>query len=106
MNLGVGLIALTLVGAAMAQAPAGTVEVEAGGCKLYLPESEAHGASRVTWSGGCAEGLAQGRGVVRVYAGERLSLAAERTYSRGIASMIPSDAKPKAPPIQMRTNRQ
>jgi hypothetical protein len=100
------LIAAAFAGAAMAQAPAGTLEVEADGCKLYLPQSEARGASRVNWSGGCAEGLAEGRGVVRVYTGERLSLAAERTFSRGVASMIPPDPRPKVPPIQTEIHRQ
>jgi hypothetical protein len=100
-----GLVAAALAGAAMAQAPAGTLEVEADGCKLYLPQSEARDASRVSWSGGCSEGLAQGRGVVRVYSGERLSFASERTFSRGVASMIPPDPRPKAPPIQTRMNR-
>ena len=101
--------ALAATSCAVAQAPAGTVEVEADGCKLYLPQSEARGASNVRWSGKCSGGLAEGRGVLRVYGGEGLSFAAERTFSQGNAveepSMIPPSPKPKAPPIQTEMHR-
>ena len=58
MNL---LIVMLVSGAAFAQAPAGTTEVTADGCKLYLPSGDARGASRIRWSGQCKDGLGDGR---------------------------------------------
>lgn len=75
--------AIVIAGAALAQAPAGTVEVTADGCKLYLPQSEARGASRVRWSGKCADGLGDGRGVVRIYQGGKISRVSEATFAAG-----------------------
>ena len=77
------LLATLFAGVALAQAPAGTAEVTADGCKLYLPQSEAKGASRIRWSGQCANGLAEGRGVVRVYSGGKISVVAERSFAAG-----------------------
>lgn len=68
---------------AIAQAPAGTAEVTADGCKLYLPQGEAKGASRIRWSGKCTDGLADGRGVLRIYAGGKISRVAEATFAAG-----------------------
>jgi hypothetical protein len=79
----VGLLATLIIGLALAQAPAGTAEVTGDGCKLYLPQSEAKGASRIRWSGQCANGLAEGRGVVRVYSGGKISVVSERTFAAG-----------------------
>src|SRR5260221_13416852 len=70
-------------GVAGPRAPAGTAEMTADGCKLYLPQSEAKGASRIRWSGQCANGLAEGRGVVRVYSGGKISVVSERTFAAG-----------------------
>jgi hypothetical protein len=75
--------ALLIVGAALAQAPAGTVEVTADGCKLFLPQSEALGASRIRWSGKCADGFAEGRGVVRLYRSGKISRVSEATFTAG-----------------------
>lgn len=76
-------IGLLLAQGAIAQAPAGTTEVTADGCKLYLPQGEASGASRIRWSGKCTDGLADGRGVVRIYAGGRISRISEATFAAG-----------------------
>jgi hypothetical protein len=78
-----GAIGLALVQGAIAQAPAGTVEVTADGCKLYLPQGEARGVSRIRWSGKCTGGFADGRGVVRIYAGGKISRVSEATFAAG-----------------------
>src|SRR5438093_243643 len=78
-----GALAMLLAGAALAQAPAGTSEVTADGCKLYLPQSEAKSASRIRWSGQCKDGLAEGRGVVRIYSGGKISRVSESTFAAG-----------------------
>src|SRR5919204_3094681 len=83
LRLTCGALAALAAGLALAQAPAGTSEVTADGCKLYLPQSEAKGASRIRWSGQCKDGLADGRGVVRIYSGGRISIVAERTFGAG-----------------------
>lgn len=75
--------ALLVAGAAFAQAPAGTVEVTADGCKLYLPQGEARGASRIRWSGKCTDGFADGRGVVRIYSSGKISRVSEATFAAG-----------------------
>jgi hypothetical protein len=80
---GCAALAALLAGVALAQAPAGTTEVTADGCKLYLPSSEAKGASRIRWSGQCKEGLADGRGVVRIYSGGKISRVSESTFAAG-----------------------
>src|SRR5437763_14401794 len=80
------LIAMLVSGAALAQAPAGTTEVTADGCKLYLPQSEAKGASRIRWSGQCKDGLAEGRGVVRIYSGGKINRVSESTFAAGKAT--------------------
>src|SRR5260221_11039503 len=82
-----------IAGVALAQAPAGTAEVTADGCKLYLPQSEAKGASRIRWSGQCANGLAEGRRVVRVYSGGKISVDSERKFAAGKISS-PGQAHP------------
>ena len=64
-------------------AQAATVEVAADGCKLQLPLAEARNASRVRWSGTCTDGLADGRGVVRIYVGGRISRVSEAIFSAG-----------------------
>lgn len=76
-------IGLLLAQGAFAQAPAGTTEVTADGCRLYLPQGEAKGASRIRWSGKCTGGFADGRGVVRIYAGGRISRISEATFAAG-----------------------
>jgi len=83
LKAAVSLLATLIAGVALAQVPAGTAEVTADGCKLYLPQSEAKGASRIRWSGQCASGLAEGRGVVRVYSGGKISAVSERTFAAG-----------------------
>ena len=79
----VGAIGLLVAQGAIAQAPAGTVEITADGCKLYLPQGEARGASRIRWSGKCTDGFADGRGVVRIYAVGKISRVAEVTFAGG-----------------------
>ena len=86
MRIAHGAIAALLAGAALAQAPAGTSEVTADGCKLYLPQSDAKGASRIRWSGQCKDGLADGRGVVRIYSGGKIARVAELTFAAGKAA--------------------
>ena len=83
MRIACGALAALLAGAALAQAPAGTAEVTADGCKLYLPQSEAKGASRIRWSGKCTDGLADGRGVVRIYSGGKIGRVSESTFAAG-----------------------
>jgi hypothetical protein len=78
-----GAIAAAVWAPAWAQPPAGTVEVTADECKMFVAQAEARGASRVRWSGQCVDGHADGHGHVRVYAGGRIRLAAERTYKAG-----------------------
>src|SRR5215212_1405413 len=78
-----GALALLIAGSAFAQAPAGTVEVTADGCKLYLPQGDARGASRVRWSGKCTDGFADGRGVVRIYQSGKISRVSEGTFAAG-----------------------
>src|SRR5204863_4724429 len=80
------LIAMLVSGAALAQAPAGTTEVTADGCKLYLPSGDAKGASRIRWSGQCKDGLADGRGVVRIYSGGKIARVSETTFAAGKAA--------------------
>ena len=75
--------ALLIVGNALAQAPAGTLEVTADGCRLYLPQGEARGASRIRWSGKCTDGVADGRGVVRIYQSGKISRVSEATFAAG-----------------------
>lgn len=67
-------------------AQAGTVEVTADGCKLHLPQAEARNASRIRWSGKCTDGLADGRGVVRIYVGGKISRVSEASFSAGKVS--------------------
>jgi len=86
-----GAVVAVVSAPAWAQAPAGTVEVTADDCKLYVAQAEARGASRIRWSGQCADGRADGSGVVRVYAGGKIRLATERTYKAG-KLISPSDA--------------
>ena len=74
---------LLVVGNALAQAPAGTMEVTADGCKLYLPQSDARGASRIRWSGKCADGFGDGRGIVRIYQSGKISRVSEATFAAG-----------------------
>src|SRR5438045_3957802 len=80
------LVFLLLTGIAFAQAPAGTTEVTADGCKLFLPSSDAKGASRIRWSGQCKDGLADGRGVVRIYSGGKIGRVSETTFAAGKAT--------------------
>src|SRR5205814_3144258 len=82
-GLAVNFITILLTGIAFAQAPAGTTEVAADGCKLYLPSADAKGASRVRWSGQCKDGLADGRGVVRIYSGGKIARVSETTFAAG-----------------------
>src|SRR6185503_7755980 len=57
-----GAVAAAVSGSAWAQAHAGTVEVTADDCKMYVAQAEARGASRVRWSGACVDGRADGPG--------------------------------------------
>lgn len=86
MRWACGLVALVVLaspGSIWAQAPAGTIEVTADGCKLYLPQGDARGASRIRWSGKCTDGFAEGRGVVRIYSGGKISRVSETTFAAG-----------------------